>query len=386
MAQDNNAPDDAQEAYAAYQAYKAHQAQNAGTSQQPGGAFMDETRKFIRGEDSPMWNQMSNDAMMMAGGNTINKAASVAPALKSFFGRTATNTGIGGASGAMRPVQEGETRTGNTVKGAAFGAGASLAGDAIGATARKLADWLQTGAVGMKGNPGEGNKLVDMGIRGSRAGMGQQVENVFNNKEGELQNLVKSTYGPEEPSSNMAEFVRSRNLPRFQMEGGKANPNVQPEVDQINQFSDNLKNISPGFSNKDYLDLKRQGDWPGYTAAQTKAASLEGQLGRSQGDFSRARLDANTQGESSRLLGDEGTLIKAGTALGKEYKEGLVPSLITAKTGIPRSITRGVMAQFGAPIESYTAAGLQKGVEPVASSLGQNIPLSMLLHQIANQK
>lgn len=349
------------------------------------GSFQDETKKFIRGEDSPTWDKMSEDAGMMAAGNTANKAAAIAPALKSFFGRTATNAGIGGASGALRPVQDGESRLGNAAGGAAIGAGTSMAADAVGGTSNKLADWLQLGATGSKGAPGEGNRLVDMGLRGTRESMHDQVPEIFKGKEQSLQDLVKGTPGTE-PSVDMANRVREQNLPRFQMQGGKVNANVQPEVDQINQFATNLQNTSPEFTNKDYLDLKRQGDWPGYTNAGTKAGTLEGQLGRSQADFARERLDKNTGGKSASILADEQALMGAGKALGNPYKEGLVPSLVAAKTGIPRSITKGVMGQIGAPIESYSAAGLQKGVAPTAKGLGQGIPLSMLLHELFSQK
>ncbi len=361
-----------------YQDYVAYQ-QYLQSQSKPQGSVQEETRKFMHGEDSPAWNQMSRDAMGMAAGSAANTAASAAPALKSFLGRVSTGTGLGAASGAVRSPGEGESRLGNATKGAAVGAGVSLAGEGVNAGANKLADWLQLGATGSKGTPGEGNRLVDMGIRGSRSTMSDQVSDAFQGKEQGLQDLVQSTPGTE-PSSNMADYIRQQNMPRFQLSGGKTNTNVQPEMNQIRDFSQNVQDIAPEFTAKDLLDLKRQGDWPGYTNAGTKAGTLEGMMGRSQGDFSRTTLDRMTSGKSSDMLGDEQALVNAGKSLGKEYREGLVPSLITAKTGIPRSITRGVMSQVGAPIESYSAAGLQNGVAPVASELGRGLPLGMAVN------
>lgn len=347
--------------------------------------FRDQTQDFIHGKDSPEWDAMSQRAMATAGGVATSSLTPGAAGLKSFFGRMGTSTGLGATAGAIQSAPDTTTRLKNAALGAAKGAAFGLGGEALNTGSNFLADRLELGATGSKGGPGEGNRLVDMGIRGSRQTMSDQIPPALDSEEKELQGLLAVTQGTGS-SKDMADQVRQENMRRFIRPSGNVNPNLQPEVDQVRQFSSNLEANGPELSPQDLLAAKREGEWPGYTASGTKAQTLEGMMGRSQANYARDRLDTLTKGQSSDKLANQQALINGGKALGKEPTEGLIPSLIAAKTGVPRAVTKGIMAQGIAPVMSYGAAGLQNGVAPAAQNAQVALPLSQALKSLFDQE
>lgn len=304
----------------------------------------------------------------MGAGALMPKAAGLAAGL----GRTAINGLAGGAQGALQAPGEGETRSGNALRGASLGTLLGGAGEALSGIGSKVADKAMQYAVGMrKFIPGAGNRLVNQGLMGTKDALEGQVGRKLPEVESQVQDLVQSMPN-KTPASELADSV-SKVGNKFKLSDGTIPDNVQPYADKVRSAAEGINKLGDR-SAVDLLKLKRQGDYLGYTASGNPATSLEAELGQAQGDKARELLSSMSSGQTADKLADEQALILAKKALQK-----------------PESIHQGIGSNLifhripgGSLLGSAGAQASQKGLGGIGNLLSNPYAIQLLLQGTKN--
>jgi hypothetical protein len=297
--------------------------------------------------------------------------ASLLSKLGAASGRVGLSTGAGALQGYLtKPNDDSGSRAKQAAIGAMISGPISAAGEVIGAVGGRAADWTMKQALGIKRdvsaaegasiNPetgalqqnlrGVGNKLIDMGVRGSKEGMSEQVASKLASEEQNLGELTLQLQGKLSPK-DLADAV-SQHAKRFTIPStGSTIPGFEGEINSVRGLSDKYNSMS-GLSPQDYLAIKRAGGAAGFTKAGNPGAALDSQIQRSVADAARTKL-GTLDPEIINSLGNEQALVLAGKALNK-------PGTVQ---GNP--LTSMLFSKVPALAGSYGATGLQKSSEAI---------------------
>lgn len=284
--------------------------------------------------------------------------------------RIGANTAGGALQGYLSKPDEGGSRSDQAIGGAALGGGLSTLGEGISAAGRPIADWLMKKAVGIGRAPsGVGNSLIDQGLIGTQNRMLEQTQAKLPKVEADLQELVGQLKGNIDPAE--IQQAVSQHAGRFiTPEGGKTLSLVQPDLNKVRGVSEEVGNLGP-ISPKDALNLKRQGDWAGYTASGTPASATDASLGRTIADKMRSGLSTLSEGQGSAVpetLKKEQALILAKKSLDKDPATG---------AALINYLTTGRLPAQG--IVGSTAAQLTQKGSNLAGGLASPAALQALL-------
>jgi hypothetical protein len=318
----------------------------------------------------------------------------------SAMGRIGAGTASGAASGASTsddPVQGAE-------RGAVLGGGLSALGEGVSALAQAGANSAMKRAVGITGAKSKtapqdiGNRLVDEGIWGTKAGMADQVAGKYGQAEKEVQDLAANVPG-QVSGDKLAEAVESRAGRHLMPSTGQPIVGHGPDVDAMASRAAELRGLPQGaegpvkgYGAQDLLALKRGGDWEGFTNSGTPATSTAAEIGRTQADAARAGLSDISSGAMPAALKREQALLLADKALSTPemtYKNPISLTDIfsggvgTALGGAPGTAI-GIAASKAArtPLaQSIFAQGAQKVAAPAADAVSKLSPQEAALLQ-----
>jgi hypothetical protein len=393
MDQDSNQPSDAKEAYEAYQAYKAYKAQK----QSPGKL-----------EPTPYTGRAPWDDSQIPGPANSAEAKEQLANLPSQLAQTALmaapspvnpwmRAGVQGSGSALAEYLKPGATGGDALKAGLLSGGISLAGSGLASLARSGANSAMKRAVGITGAKSKtapqdiGNRLVDEGIWGTKAGMADQVAGKYGQAEKEVQDLAANVPG-QVSGDKLAEAVESRAGRHLMPSTGQPIVGHGPDVDAMASRAAELRGLPQGaegpvkgYGAQDLLALKRGGDWEGFTNSGTPATSTAAEIGRTQADAARAGLSDISSGAMPAALKREQALLLADKALSTPemtYKNPISLTDIfsggvgTALGGAPGTAI-GIAASKAArtPLaQSIFAQGAQKVAAPAADAVSKLSP------------
>ncbi len=260
--------------------------------------------------------------------------ASALSRLGAASGRVGLSTGAAALQGYLTKPNEGGSRGKQAAINAMIAGPLAAAGEVVGSLGNRAADWTMKQAVGIKKdisaaegasiNPetgaleqnlrGVGNKLIDMGVRGSKEAMADQVASKLASEEqnlGELTSQLQGKISPKDLSDAVSQHAKRFIVPS----SGEAVPGFEGELASVRGLSDKysaMKDLTP----EDYLAIKRAGGAAGFTKAGNPGSALDSQVQRSVADAARTKL-GTLDPEIINSLGNEQALVLASKALNK---------------------------------------------------------------------
>lgn len=377
-----------------------------GDSKGPQFGSLDVYQKALP-KDPELANKLAqNQSDMTLGAPAAMGAAAMGAAkpMATAIGRSVFN----GAGGALRGYLEPGDSQVSKLKNAGLEGLKSLliagGGEAVGRGAMGAANNAMKRAVGITGAASKkapqdvGNTLVNLGIGGTRSGMADQASNKFSDIEQKVQDLVGSIE-EKVPSAQIAQKIQGQAGKHTLSSTGEPLPGHAPDVSSINDRAQQVKQLggySPGenpaisitpapetpgqLSAQDLLQLKRGGDWEGFTNSGTPATSTAAEIGRTQANASREALSNLSGGQMPELMKNEQALIFADKSLHNPVMTSKNPvslsdigaSIVGSNSaGLPGA-GAGVLASKAAMlpfVQSLFARMSQKGIAPAAQTL-----------------
>lgn len=272
--------------------------------------------KDLQGMDPRMKDAFAKGAVAIGtGGLAAGEAAGMG-----MLGRAAVNAGAMGLQKYLgNAIDKQQDRTQGVPASAAIGGVMSLGADAVGKTLGKLGDYLMQKGVGMnKYLPGAGTRLADQGLLGTKEMLKSQVAERLPQAESAVQDVIQGVPGRVD-AQEISDALSSKGSKFILSSSGEAGPQLGSYLDKVKSAAEEFKSMGEGaeLSPHDLLELKRQGDWLGYTASGTPATSLEAELGQTQADKARELLNTLSEGKSTEALANEQALVLARNALKK---------------------------------------------------------------------
>lgn len=212
----------------------------------------------------------------------------VGKGLAAYLGRAGVNAAGAGAVGAAENPGEG-SRVTNAVVAAATAGLSSVAAEGAGSTLGKGADYLMQKATGIKKYvPGIGQRLIDMGVQGSKSGMAEQVGSKYADVEDNIQDLVKGLEG-NVSTKEIQDAVNQHTSKFLNPDTGAPFAGKEPYVNQIRDTAESLGN-TPNMSPEALLKYKRANDWVARNNSGNIGASLDSELSNTQANGARSAL------------------------------------------------------------------------------------------------